>query len=177
MLQAIGAEGFTGLQASGPSAVAAADSLSLFAVGSGRHDQSRLLREARRQGLVDVSQNNKLWRFTLTVKGIHRLQFEQVNQLVIACPAEWDGQWRMVTFDIPARRSESRYILTSQLRRLGFRLLQDSMWVYPYPCFDIVQQLVDYANVQQFVSMAEVLSFDPVTLARLRRLFDPQCSL
>jgi phenylacetic acid degradation operon negative regulatory protein len=45
----------------------------------------------------------------------------------------WDGQWRLVIFDIAERRRVERNLLRHQLRRRGFGCLQDSVWITPHP--------------------------------------------
>lgn len=43
----------------------------------------------------------------------------------------WDGQWRMILFDIPVDRNAHRNRLTNYLRGRGFGLLQNSVWITP----------------------------------------------
>ena len=49
----------------------------------------------------------------------------------------WDGKWRIVAYDIPARynklRDEVRYIL----KRAGFRKLHHSIWIFPHDCKEL----------------------------------------
>ena len=54
---------------------------------------------------------------------------------------EWDGKWRMLIFDIPESRSRSRQQLRRTLVGLGFCRLQDSVWVFPHNCEDLVALL------------------------------------
>ena len=121
----------------------------------------------RRQGLVTSQKEPNTIQLQLTVKGIHRVQRAQIESITIPAQQTWDNKWRMVLFDIPARKAESRYILTSQLKRLGFVMVQRSMWVHPFPCFPMVTQLVQYANLQPFVTMAEISRIDESSLRRL----------
>jgi CRISPR-associated endonuclease Cas2 len=46
---------------------------------------------------------------------------------------KWDGKWRMVIFDIPEDARYERNKLRSLLRLNGFKLLQKSVFVNPYP--------------------------------------------
>lgn len=50
----------------------------------------------------------------------------------------WDRRYRMVIFDIPERRKADRQRLRLMMRELGFLRLQDSVWVTPYECEDLV---------------------------------------
>jgi phenylacetic acid degradation operon negative regulatory protein len=45
----------------------------------------------------------------------------------------WDGQWRLVLFDVPAGQNAQRERLRRHLRDQGFGCLQNSVWVSPDP--------------------------------------------
>ena len=45
----------------------------------------------------------------------------------------WDGQWRMVLFDMPLGKDAQRRRLWSYLRDKGFGYLQKSVWITPDP--------------------------------------------
>jgi DNA-binding transcriptional regulator PaaX len=53
-------------------------------------------------------------------------------------PRRWDGRWRVLIFDIPEKRHSTRDVLRRYLISCGFRLLQGSVWVYPYDCEDVI---------------------------------------
>lgn len=43
----------------------------------------------------------------------------------------WDGQWRMVLFDVPTKRNADRERIRRYLRGKGFGYVQNSVWVTP----------------------------------------------
>src|SRR5438552_12949318 len=43
----------------------------------------------------------------------------------------WDGQWRLVLFDVPAGQNAQRERLRRYLREKGFGYLQNSVWITP----------------------------------------------
>lgn len=53
----------------------------------------------------------------------------------------WDKRWRVLIFDIPDRKHALRGRVRNQLREAGFVRLQDSVWLYPYPCDDFIALL------------------------------------
>lgn len=53
----------------------------------------------------------------------------------------WDKRWRMVMFDIPERRKKDRDQLRRTMIGAGFVCFQDSVWVFPYDCEDLVALL------------------------------------
>jgi phenylacetic acid degradation operon negative regulatory protein len=46
---------------------------------------------------------------------------------------QWDGQWRIVLFDVPLQKNTQRRRLWRYLRDKGFGYLQNSVWVTPDP--------------------------------------------
>jgi hypothetical protein len=56
-------------------------------------------------------------------------------------PRKWDGRWRLVMFDIPERKKGDRERLRNIMSEAGFRIFQDSVWIYPYDCEDLITLL------------------------------------
>ncbi len=86
-----------------------------------------------RQGLL-VQQGARL---RLTPKGTAAAAILEL-QYSIKRPARWDGRWRILTFDVPEYRKAVRDKIRKTLMHIGFVRLQDSVWVYPYDCEDLI---------------------------------------
>ncbi|MBX3744409.1 MAG: hypothetical protein KF833_03800 [Verrucomicrobiae bacterium] len=54
---------------------------------------------------------------------------------------EWDGQWRLVLYDLPAVDGTRRNRVRNALRSRGFGWLQDSVWISPDPVTELVASL------------------------------------
>lgn len=80
-------------------------------------------------------------RLRLTPKGQQKLRVFELQDYKIAKPKRWDKRWRALIFDIPERRKGLRDKVRRTLLAVGFVRLQDSVWVYPYPCEDLVTLL------------------------------------
>ena len=65
------------------------------------------------------------------------LQME-TERTAIAKKRKWDRRWRVVIFDIPERRKSVRASLRRFMNEYGFVRLQDSVWIYPYDCEDLI---------------------------------------
>ena len=52
-------------------------------------------------------------------------------------------------------------------------MLQRSIWVHPFPCFDQVQQIASHFNVLRYCAFFEVLEIDKYSARRLLRRFEP----
>jgi DNA-binding transcriptional regulator PaaX len=83
--------------------------------------------------------------YILTAEGESVLRRWELAEYGIAKPKRWDGKWRVLIFDIPEKKKVIRNQLTDLLRKAGLLRLQDSVWVYPYDCEDIITLLkTDY---------------------------------
>lgn len=47
---------------------------------------------------------------------------------------QWDGKWRVVIFDIPREFNRERNRFRYRLKTIGFFMMQESVFVFPYPC-------------------------------------------
>ena len=77
-------------------------------------------------------------RLRLTEKGDVHIERILMREYIIPEPVHWDGKWRVIIFDIDERRRQIRVQLRHLLRSTGFIRLQDSVWVYPYPCDEFI---------------------------------------
>ena len=85
----------------------------------------------RRHGIIDIKFTPAGQRFLeLTKKGEMELLMAQawLNR-----PAEWDGKWRIILFDIPESANTKRDKLRRLLIKAGFAKLQASIYISPYP--------------------------------------------
>ena len=94
-----------------------------------------ILRQAatlERQQLLErdvISPDNRLYR--LTAQGrLHVLGGRDPEE---RWARPWDGQWRLVIFDIPTRQNTQREQLRRYLRDKGFGFVQNSVWITPDP--------------------------------------------
>src|SRR3989344_4942664 len=77
----------------------------------------------------------------ITPKGEARLRQLELSDYKLKKPRRWDGKWCMLVFDIPEYRKTLRDIVRRTLISIGFVRLQDSVWIYPYPCDDLIALL------------------------------------
>ncbi|MDO8471219.1 MAG: CRISPR-associated endonuclease Cas2 [bacterium] len=77
-------------------------------------------------------------RYKLTEAGEKKLRHWELEDYKFKRPHKWDKKWRVVIFDIPEKKRKARDQIRSVFISAGFYRLQDSVWVYPYDCEDIV---------------------------------------
>lgn len=77
----------------------------------------------------------------LTLKGEAKLRQLKLKDYKLKKPKRWDGKWRLLIFDVQEERKNIRDKIRYTLKQIGFIYLQDSVWVYPYDCEDIIMLL------------------------------------
>ena len=103
--------------------------------------QSEVIRVAQKR-LVQkglLAYTNGLAR--LTHKGELTLRRLELKNYQLKKPRRWDGKWRVLIFDITERRRKTRDQIRQTLQRVGFIHLQNSVWIYPYECQELVSLL------------------------------------
>lgn len=53
--------------------------------------------------------------------------------------AAWDGQWRVLLYDVPERRRKDRIRLYRVLRHFNLGFLQRSVWIWPHDLTTIIR--------------------------------------
>ncbi len=80
-------------------------------------------------------------RYYMTPKGEDLLRHWQFTDFKLERPKKWDKKWRVIIFDIPEKKRKIRDQIRTLFKSAGFYLLQDSVWVYPYDCEDVLTLL------------------------------------
>ena len=73
---------------------------------------------------------------------------------------KWDGKWRIVIFDIPETKRKMRNYFRNSLYDLGFRKLQESVWISPYNIADTVEELIELCNAKPYIHYLLVEELD-----------------
>lgn len=168
-LKVIGRRGFDGVSVlannntAATAAIASRYKLSLNA--------KKVASEVVRQNLVVIKPRDNHIKIQLTPAGAYRLQKVLIEEIQIKSPTKWDGKWRAITFDIPLASATNRMNFTNQLHRLGLKIAQKSVWVYPHKCFDEVKLVAEHYNVWRYCSYFEISATDPQTARKLASLF------
>jgi len=108
----------------------------------------------------------------LADEGKRKLLHYRVEHMKIGKPSQWDGKWHVVIFDIPERLKQGRMALSSKLKGLGLYPLQKSVFVFPYPCKDEIDFVVELFDLRPYVRILTVTDID-VDLDLRRRFHLP----
>lgn len=110
------------------------------------------------KGLLKYKNGN----LEITEKGRGILEKEIILDRSRGKKRKWDGKWRVLIFDIPEGRKKDRERVRYVLISLGFMRLQDSVWIYPYDCEEIITLLKADLRVGKDVlyMVVEALEYD-----------------
>ncbi|MBI4449559.1 hypothetical protein HY634_00710 [Candidatus Uhrbacteria bacterium] len=100
---------------------------------------NRALKRLIRRGFVEEAPRGRVIGYQLTDRGREYLARCEFAGMKSPMRKRWDGKWRLVVFDVPEKRRHLRDHLRTYLKRLGFYPLQQSAWLFPYPCEDVVR--------------------------------------
>lgn len=74
----------------------------------------------------------------LTERGEAKMKEFEARNFSVDKPRKWDGKWRILIFDIKETRKFVREKIRNTISSVGFMKLQNSVWVYPYDCEDLI---------------------------------------
>ncbi len=64
-----------------------------------------------------------------------------------------DKKWIMVIFDVPQKHRKARNLLKSILQNLGYKLLQQSVWVNPYDVFEKTEIIFRLHSLDKYIKI------------------------
>ncbi|MCK6462512.1 MAG: hypothetical protein L6Q29_01690 [Candidatus Pacebacteria bacterium] len=126
-------------------------------------ERSRLYRivgEFYNGRLVDYKENKDGFvNIVLTKEGERKALKFKLDEMEIKKPKRWDGEWRIVIFDILEKFKKAREALRRKLRELGFLELQKSVFVLPYECEDEINFIVEIFLIRPWVRFIRAKNF------------------
>ena len=141
------------------------------AKGSPARRIRQALQRLEAQGMIKRQTAARGWAAVLTEEGKRfAKKLHAAESIRIRPPRVWDQKWRIVIFDIWERRRGVRDKLRRTLEKVGFRRIQDSVWVCPYDCEELVAFL--RADLRLGESILYLIAEGVENDAKLRKLFD-----
>src|SRR3990167_10056173 len=87
----------------------------------------------------------------LNEKGKQKALRFSIDKMEIKKPARWDKKWRIIMFDVPEKLKGLRDSLRLKFREIGLIELQKSVFVYPYPCNQEIEFIIELYNARKYV--------------------------
>lgn len=120
----------------------------------------RSLKRMEKQGLISITEEGGETVIRLTKNGKQKLLKYKADSMQIKPQKRWDRRFRLVIFDVPVNKSKNRTAFTRKLREMGFKLVQKSIWVCPYPCEDEIDFLKEIYELRPFVRVVSAEKID-----------------
>jgi CRISPR-associated endonuclease Cas2 len=145
------------------------DRLSGLDRGSRRY-LNQATRRSCQQGLIRKKEKGGQVYYELTPSGIKKVKIYQLKELSFDNRG-WDGNWRVVIFDIPESQRGSRDKARRLMKSLGFFSLQKSVFVTPYKCEKELDLLGKFFDINEYLETFLTRSFERRREEELRRFF------
>jgi DNA-binding transcriptional regulator PaaX len=140
----LGTLAVTGILALGVLAPNAVQALTLFVGKKKRHWTPYYMNQAterlRKNGYITFEKIDGKSYARITPKGESELFRYKIKEKLLKTK-HWDKCWRVVAFDIKEYKKETRDGIRRELQNFGFIKLQNSVWVFPYDCEDVIALL------------------------------------
>ena len=107
----------------------------------------KLIKKLQNKGVIYLGGE----KVKLTNKGLKLQKELRIEQIILERPKEWDGLWRLASYDIPNVLKEKRDWFRQTLIRLGFRKVQESLWVYPFECKEEIAVIAKDIGIAEYV--------------------------
>lgn len=103
-----------------------------------KYKTNRTIDKLVKAGLLTWEKTDRGTFTRLTSKGEKILDEVERSNFNLKKPKHWDQRWRVIIFDIPEKRKVVRERIRYTLMQIGFIRLQDSVWIYPYDCEELI---------------------------------------
>ncbi len=131
----------------------------------------RTIRELERHNRVTVDYHRDgSITVTITKQGMTRALSYKLDSFSLEKPKKWDKKWRVIIFDIPIQLNSVRDLFRERLKQLGMVMIQKSVFISPYPCFDEVEFLRQLYHIPD--TILYILAEKVEGEERLRERFD-----
>lgn len=126
-----------------------------------RRAVQRKLYKLHELGLIDKRGDYNNAKYAITDSGVEQLGKLSLLKYQKQQIEKWDGQWRLVSFDIPETLREARYHIRRLLKELGFTQLQLSLWIHPYPYLEAFNAIQKAYGIEEHLILLEVSAYSP----------------
>jgi DNA-binding transcriptional regulator PaaX len=119
----------------------------------------RSLKEFHHNRLIDWQETTEgVITATLTENGRQMILRFNPDNMTIPIPAKWNRVWHLVIYDIPHSKKAARDALRRKLRELGFFEWQKSVFIYPYPCREQIDFIIEFFDIRPYVRQADIIN-------------------
>ena len=126
-----------------------------------RHALNQAIQNLYKSKLVETKSNRDgTLTLLLSKEGKQLALTYDLENIEIKKPDHWDGEWRMVMFDIPETLKQVRESLRMHFKNMGFYEFQKSVFVHPYPCAGEIEYIVEFYNARRHLRFVVATEID-----------------
>lgn len=125
-----------------------------------RKQAQQSLVKLEKSKLISLTQEAGKTVVRLTKQGREKLLKFKLEDMRIISEKHWDHKWRLVIFDVPKNLHTHRTAFAKKLREIGFKPLQKSVWITPYPCEDEIDFLKEVYTIGPYVRIVTAMAID-----------------
>ena len=114
---------------------------------------SQFINYLKKKGYVEIKNLKEKQGVLLTKKGIEKVVNFKFKIKTEKREKRSDGKWQMIIFDIPEREKYLRDLLREKIYSLGYKMLQQSVWVCPYDVFKETEKFLREYSLDQYIRL------------------------
>lgn len=119
-----------------------------------RHENEDIRKQIsylKRMGYIETFVEGKEKFYELTDKGQKKVADHSLMHPNMERSSKWDGKWRVIIFDIPNKLKVSRDSFRLKLLELGCIKVQESVYVFPFECTELVVKISELMLIEKYV--------------------------
>lgn len=114
----------------------------------------------RRGYIRIIGRSDKGITVKVTKEGKDIVKDVDIDSLELKRRGSWDGKWRLVIFDIPVNKNKNRLAFTDRIKKLGFVMIQKSVWAYPFECYEELMILRKFYGIEKYVTYCKAIEIE-----------------
>lgn len=114
-----------------------------------REKVSQFIAYLKRKGHIKIKNLEQKQAILITKKGTDKILKIQLK--IKEKKKRLDGKWQMIIFDIPEKKRHLRDLLRESLQFLGYKMLQQSVWVCPYDVFKETEAVLRRYSLDPYI--------------------------
>lgn len=124
---------------------------------------TRSLKGLEEAGLVETHHSGQQPYTRLTKDGKRKVHSMSLDNEAGLVDPNWDGKWRIILLDLPEDRKSEREGLRYLLKKAGFILLKNSVWISPFPFEHLFMNIKKDLGLTTEIMIFVTDSLDPAT--------------
>ncbi len=119
---------------------------------------SQFINYLKKKGYIEIKNLKEKQGVLLTKKGIEKVV--NFKSKIGERERRPDGKWQMIIFDIPERERYLRDLLRGKIYLLGYKMLQQSVWVCPYNVLKETEKFLRENSLDEYVRLFLIEQID-----------------